>query len=1252
MVSGNAVIFFGIPVLAPQNVGLTRVFRITNVRVNATAFNGSPGSVSPIVASISISGAASLMIDTATPFVGFVSPGLATFASPSAALSQGSSQSLTPATTLSFAELFNTGFKTRVLAQNDISYAGQNATPGQNGFASQNVPGTRYDSESGLVAPITTVQTAGLADFGTRLKAQFNNVPSGLHLFVSVSNVQNDASPVTPPAVVGGSAANASATGFAQLTVDEISAFNAVAATATANSVPVAEIPVVNGSAVAVWEVINTNPAALENLKFSVYTSYTANPGQNSPAPGTVTANLSFAASPPSFSAASGANASDTLPVPRFIADPNAALDVLTITGGGPTPSLSISKSHSGNFAQGQDGATYTVTVSNAPSAAPSDGSIVTVADTLPSGLIATAMSGNGWSCTLATHACTRSDVLAAGSNYPSITVTVHVGVYATSPQTNHARVSGGGSLPASVDDMTVVTAPVPNPNPPIGSAGLNSIFVTCPAQVTAGSSIACTVGYRMQNGIAVDNLAFRAVVTPNSGAPALTGQVGFGSFVAGAIGDAGGTSNSIAVSWLNLSPPLLQFSSFLGLGSLGFSLPASAVGGQSYTVTILSVSALSSGVPVNFSPGLPAILTVPTAGQPTCQTSIAVTPTLRGEGYTEPVGDIALVCVGGTALPVGSLVPKADITVFYNTSVTSRLFPQTGVSNAISDALLLIDDPGSGIYSPVPGFGTEAPKKICPTPLQGCQQYVSLKSGTAVATDTPQGTTATVPGTNVFQGLVNGNSITFYGVPVLAPVTVGATRIFRITNVRANAVPFWGADVQGATPIQASILVSGASLGIGNSVPSQFSGAEPTVGFVQNGLTASATTAPSLNQCSNQTLTPATTLSFAEQFPTAFKTRINAQANVLYAGQGMPGSGGLPTQDVPGMIYNSESGLVLPLGANQTGGLANFGTRLRAVFNNVPAGVRLFVSVTNVQNSGAPVTPPAIIGGNQGNNTVTAYAQLINSETGQFATASATDIAPGGVPVAEIPISNGTGSAAWEVVNTNPNANETLRFAVYTTYVANSAQNSPPPGTATVNLSYAPAPPSFNASDGAAASDTIPIPRFIADPIIARNLLIITNGACTPSLSISKSHTGNFTQAQSGATYTVTVSNTSASLSTSGLVTVTETVPSGLTLVSMSGSGWTCPGAAANNCTRSDALAVGASYPAITVTVNVAADATSPQVNAVSVSGGGAATANTIDSTIIIPPVLSVAKSHVGRGPSTQSRSPTLPTWRQHTER
>ena len=86
-----------------------------------------------------------------------------------------------------------------------------------------------------------------------------------------------------------------------------------------------------------------------------------------------------------------------------------------------------------------------------------------------------------------------------------------------------------------------------------------------------------------------------------------------------------------------------------------------------------------------------------------------------------------------------------------------------------------------------------------------------------------------------------------------------------------------------------------------------------------------------------------------------------------------------------------------------------------------------------------------------------------------------------------------------------------------------------------------------------------------------------------------------------------------------SSAVTVTETAPSGLTLVSMVGTGWTCGGAnPANVCTRSDVLAGAASYPVITVNVNVAGDATSPQVNMAGVTGGGSAPANASDSTVI----------------------------------
>ena len=91
--------------------------------------------------------------------------------------------------------------------------------------------------------------------------------------------------------------------------------------------------------------------------------------------------------------------------------------------------------------------------------------------------------------------------------------------------------------------------------------------------------------------------------------------------------------------------------------------------------------------------------------------------------------------------------------------------------------------------------------------------------------------------------------------------------------------------------------------------------------------------------------------------------------------------------------------------------------------------------------------------------------------------------------------------------------------------------------------------------------------------------------------------------QGQQGATYTVTVSNAASAGPTSGTVTVTDTIPSGLTLVSMAGPGWTC---AANTCTRNDVLNGGSSYPAITVTVNVASNASSPQVNSVSDFGWG----------------------------------------------
>jgi len=110
------------------------------------------------------------------------------------------------------------------------------------------------------------------------------------------------------------------------------------------------------------------------------------------------------------------------------------------------------------------------------------------------------------------------------------------------------------------------------------------------------------------------------------------------------------------------------------------------------------------------------------------------------------------------------------------------------------------------------------------------------------------------------------------------------------------------------------------------------------------------------------------------------------------------------------------------------------------------------------------------------------------------------------------------------------------------------------------------------------------------------------------PSISIIKSHVGNFTQGQQGATYTLTVANAAGVSPTSGAVTVTEAAPTGLTLSGMSGIGWTCP-SGGNTCTRSDALPANTSYPAIVVTVNVASNAPASVTNTATVAGGGDST-------------------------------------------
>ncbi len=123
------------------------------------------------------------------------------------------------------------------------------------------------------------------------------------------------------------------------------------------------------------------------------------------------------------------------------------------------------------------------------------------------------------------------------------------------------------------------------------------------------------------------------------------------------------------------------------------------------------------------------------------------------------------------------------------------------------------------------------------------------------------------------------------------------------------------------------------------------------------------------------------------------------------------------------------------------------------------------------------------------------------------------------------------------------------------------------------------------------------------------------TNVTQMPDLVIDKSHLANFYQGQASATYSLVVSNRGFA-TTNGTVSVVDTLPAGgaLTLVSMAGTGWTCP-AGGLTCTRSDSLAPGSSYPAITVTVAVSSSAPAQVTNRADVSGSESDTTNSYDT-------------------------------------
>ena len=363
------------------------------------------------------------------------------------------------------------------------------------------------------------------------------------------------------------------------------------------------------------------------------------------------------------------------------------------------------------------------------------------------------------------------------------------------------------------------------------------------------------------------------------------------------------------------------------------------------------------------------------------CSVSTSVPPVVRSDGHSELVGDIVIVCSGGTPTGSTQIVPTVNLTVFLNAPVTSRL-----LSGTFTEVLALVDEP--------PGNAQSA----CATPSGVC----SL-TGTGNGVGTYNGTTGRP---NVFQAQTSGsggNGVVFQGLPFDPPGPNGQ-RIFRITNLRASALSV--GTPSASTPVQiiAAVAISGqTSVNLNN--PQQ------VVAFSQLPYSLSTKNVQAgTNGISQFTVT------LTESFPSMFKTRSAAP----YAGQNT--SPAPVNENTPGNVnpasetgfYNSSLPNIAGRGNLGTAGLADQGTRVQLRVSQIPSGV----SIT------APLTANLMQGTNN-----TGIARLISTDAngaGAFAVASGS-----------VPIVNGVATMVYEILQTNANASESMDVPLVVGYSA-----------------------------------------------------------------------------------------------------------------------------------------------------------------------------------------------------------------------
>jgi uncharacterized repeat protein (TIGR01451 family) len=891
----------------------------------------------------------------------------------------------------------------------------------------------------------------------------------------------------------------------------------------------------------------------------------------------------------------------------------NTASDPATII---PLANLTIAKTHSGNFTSPQTGATYSMVVRNLACAGPTTGT-VTVSDAMPAGLTATAAAGTGWNCTVGTTVtCSRSDVLAPGSSYPAITLTVDVAVGAPATITNTAVVSGGGDVtPANntaSDPTTIIrladlsitkthsgnfTSPqtgaaytifVSNAAGAGPTAGMVTVSDAIPAGLTA--TAASGIGWNCSVGATV-TCTRSDILAPGSSYPAITLTVNVAADAPATI------TNTVTVSGGGDVTPANNTASD---PAIIIELPdLSITKTHSGTFTAPQTGAAYSIVVSNAAGGGPTLgLVTVSDAMPAGLTAMAAS----GAGWNCNVG-ATVTCTRTDALAPGSSYPAITLTVnvaagapltIINTAVVNGPGDITPANNSASDPAIIVRLPDLRISKTHAGTLTPGQVGGTYTIVVSNAPGAGPSVGNVTVTDplpaSLTATAATGDGWNCTVGAttVCTRSDTLVGGASYPPIAL-------TVNVAANAPPV--------------IINTAAVSGAGDSISANDTavdvsgvGASPDLTVVK-----SHTGALTIGQPATYSIVVSNS---AAAGPTVGTVTLTDPLPDRLAVISASGTGWNCT--VGAIVSCSRSDVLIPgssypaiaLTANVTPGEATLITNVATVSGGA--------DVTPANNSSThtgPAAPPRF----------TVPPDLTISK------AHAGTLTPGQVgAIYSILVSNAAaaGQSTGTVTVTDPLPASLTATAASgdgwtcalgpTTTCTRTGTLAPganfPPITLTVNV--APDAPLLIINTATVSGGGDDTPENNTDADVSRRGIV-------PELTISKSHSGTVIAGQT-TTFNIVVSNLETGGPTSGTVIVTDKLPAGLTAISASGLGWICSLGPTGSCARSDVLEPGTSYPPISLVVSVASSVSSTAVNLATVSGGGDLTPR--DNTTIDP--------------------------------